>query len=150
VGLQALGKVQEQLLRGLQERAPQPKATLDVDATVIHSDKRTALPVYEGGTGYQPLQVWWAEQGVWVRSQFRDGNVPAQSGILEIVQQSVACLRRLGVSEIAMRSDSAGYQHVVLDWLRREGILFAISADVSRELRERIEALPVAAWQPFR
>jgi hypothetical protein len=148
--LRGLAAVQEQLLRVLQQRARQVHATLDVDATVIASGKRTALPVYEGGTGYQPLQTWWAEQGVWVQSQFRDGNVPAQSGVLEIVQQSVARLRGLGVSEFAVRSDSAGYQHAVLDWLRAQRIPFAISADLSPELRAKVEALPAAAWRPFR
>jgi hypothetical protein len=149
-GLRALAAVQEQLLRALQERTGQTHATLDVDATVIASDKRTALPVYEGGTGYQPLQAWWAEQGVWVKSQFRDGNVPAQTGVLEIVQQSVATLRALGVNTLAVRSDSAGYQHAVLAWLRAEQIPFAISADLSPDLKARIVALPAAAWKPFR
>jgi hypothetical protein len=149
-GLSGLAAVHEQLLGALQQRAPQRHATLDVDATVIASDKRTALPVYEGGTGYQPLQVWWAEQGVWVQSQFRDGNVPAQSGVLEIVQQSVARLRGLGVNEVAVRSDSAGYQHAVLDWLRAQRIPFAISADLSPELKAKVEALPASAWRGFR
>jgi hypothetical protein len=149
-GLRALAAVHEQLLRSLQERSEQAHATLDADATVIASDKRTALPVYEGGTGYQPLQVWWAEQGVWVKSQFRDGNVPAQTGVLELVQQSVATLRTMGVRAFAVRSDSAGYQHAVLAWLRAERIPFAISADMSPELKARIEALPAAAWRPFR
>ncbi|MBI1799529.1 MAG: transposase, partial [Candidatus Eisenbacteria bacterium] len=121
-GLRGLAAVQRQLLRAVQERAPQSHATLDVDATVIASDKRTALPVYEGGTGYQPLQTWWAEQQMWVKSQFRDGNVPAQTGVLEIVQASVAMLRDLGVTEFALRSDSAGYRHDVLDWVRAEQI----------------------------
>lgn len=149
-GLQALGAVQTHLLRSLQARVAQRHATLDVDANVIASEKRTALPVYEGGTGYQPLGVWWAEQAVWVQSQFRDGNVPAQSGVREIVQQSVATLRTLGVTKIAVRSDSAGYQHGVLDWLRAEQIPFAISADLSPELKTRIVALPETAWRPLR
>lgn len=149
-GLRALGALQEQALRELQRRAPQSLATLDVDAQVIHSEKRTALPVYEGGTGYQPLQVWWAEQGVWVKSQFRDGNVPAQTGVLEILQGSVTRLRGLGLKEFAVRSDSAGYQHAVLNWLRAEQIPFAISADLSQELKGRIVALPESDWQPFR
>ncbi len=148
--LAGLTTLQTQVLAELQRRAPQPRATLDVDATVIESDKRTALPVYEGERGYQPLQVWWAEQGVWVRSQFRDGNVPAQSGVLEIVQASVATLRGLGVPQFAVRSDSAGYRHDVLNWLREERIPFAISADMSLELRAAVLALPETAWQPFR
>ena len=149
-GLRGLAAVQQQLLGAVQARLPQTHATLDVDATVIASDKRTALPVYEGGTGYQPLQVWWAEQGLWVQSQFRDGNVPAQCGVLEIVQASVARLRGLGVTEFALRSDSAGYRHDVLDWLRAERIPFAISADLSPELKTQVVALPASAWQSFR
>ena len=149
-GLRGLAAVHTRLLRSLQERAPQTHATLDVDATVIASDKHTALPVYEGGTGYQPLQVRWVEQDVWVVSQFRDGNVPAQSGVLEIVQQSVATLRALGVTQFAVRMDSAGYQHAVLDFLRAEHIPFAISADLSPELRRKVEALAEPAWRPFR
>jgi hypothetical protein len=149
-GLRGLAAVQQALLAELQQRASQPRATLDVDANVIPSEKHTALPVYEGGTGYQPLGVWWAEQEAWVTSQFRDGNVPAQSGVLEIVQQSVAALRALGVTEFALRSDSAGYQHAVLDWLRAERIPFAISADLSPELKAKIVALPATAWQPLR
>ena len=61
-------------------------------ADMIPSEKRTALPVYEGGTGYQPLGVWWAEQGLWVRSQFRDGNVPAQQEPLTCAQLAFAAL----------------------------------------------------------
>ncbi|MBI5837167.1 MAG: IS1380 family transposase [Candidatus Eisenbacteria bacterium] len=149
-GLRALGAIQQQLLRELQKRSPQSSATLDVDASIIESDKRTALPVYEGGTGYQPLQVWWTEQGVWVKSQFRDGNVPAQSGILGILKDSVARLQELDITDFAVRSDSAGYQHSVLDWLRESRIPFAISADMSPELRRKIVALPQSAWKPFR
>ena len=149
-GLAGLAAVQTQLLAELQRRAPQPRATLDVDATVILSDKRTALPVYEGERGYQPLQVWWAEQGAWVRTQFRDGNVPAQSGVLEIVQASVATLRGLGVERFAVRSDSAAYRHDVLNWLREEAIPFAISADLSPELKAEVWTVPEAEWKPFR
>jgi hypothetical protein len=148
-GLKGLGAIQTELLRALQERVPQAHATLDVDATVIESAKRTALPVYEGGTGYQPLQVWWAEQGVWVKSQFRDGNVPAQCGVREIVLESVATLRALGITEFAVRSDSAGYQHSLLNELREAKIRFAISADLSPELKAAVLRLPVQAWRPL-
>jgi len=149
--LKGLSAVQRQLLAAVQRRSPAiGLATLDVDAVIIESEKREALPVYEGGTGYQPLQVWWAEPGLWVRSEFRDGNVGAQTGVLEILKESVATLRELGVTEFAVRSDTAGYQHVVLNWLRRERIAFAISADMSPELRALGVALPESAWKPLR
>lgn len=150
LGLVGLGAVHRELLGAVQKRAPQTRATLDVDATVIASEKREALPVYEGGTGYQPLQVWWPEQGMWVRSEFRDGNVPAQTGVWEILRESLATLRAIGVTEFAVRSDSAGYQHVVLDGLRRERIPFAITADMTRELKAAVLALPQEEWKGLR
>ncbi len=94
--------------------------------------------------------MWWAEQGVWVTSRFRDGNVPAQTGVLEIVPASVATLAALGVTAFALRSDTAGYQHGLLDWARAQGLAFAISADMSPERRAKMVALPETAWKPFR
>ena len=150
LGLVGLGAIQRELLAAVQKRSPVKRATLDVDATVIASEKREALPVYDGGRGYQPLQVWWPEQGLWVRSEFRDGNVGAQTGVREIVRESIATLRAMGVTEFAVRSDTAGYQHTVLNDLRREKIAFAISADMSPELRARALAVPEPAWKPLR
>ena len=90
-----------------------------------------------------------AEQQVWVQRQFRDGNGPAQSGVRERVQQSVATLRALGRTDFAVRSDSAGYPHGLLDWLRAEPIPFAISADLSPQLKARSVALP-ESWSAYR
>jgi hypothetical protein len=51
------------------------------------------------------------------------------------------------VEEISFRSDSAAYEHEVLNWCRDEAdIIFAISADMSPELREAITALPEEEW----
>lgn len=55
---------------------PQRIATLDFDATVIHSSKRSAKRAHDGERGYQPVLVPWAEQDVIVAGDFRDGNVP--------------------------------------------------------------------------
>ena len=51
--------------------------TLDVDAHLVESSKSTALPTYEGFRGFQPALVSWAETGLVLADQFRDGNVPA-------------------------------------------------------------------------
>ncbi len=75
--LRGLERVNADLMRFLQHRAPQTQATLDMDATVVETQKRTALHSYEGTRAYQPLTTYWAEAGVVVHSEFRDGNVPA-------------------------------------------------------------------------
>ena len=46
-----------------------------------------------------------------------------------------------------MRSDSAAYQQAVLDHWNGRGWRFAVSADLSPQLRAAITDLPPAAWQ---
>ena len=49
-------------------------ATVDHDATIIESHKRTARIAYEGTRGYQPMLAVWAELGLVLVDEFRDGN----------------------------------------------------------------------------
>jgi hypothetical protein len=56
---------------------------------------------------------------------------------------------------VRVRSDNAAYVHEVLDWCRKEisgrpRIEFAISADVTEELRTAIQAIPQEGWKPLR
>src|SRR6266545_2332941 len=69
---------------------PASEVTLDVDAHLVESSKRSALPTYEGFRGYQPLLVEWAESGLVLADEFRDGNVPAASRIKELVDEAFA------------------------------------------------------------
>ena len=91
------------------------RITLDLDATIVASGKREALPTYRastgvcpGETGYQPLNVFCAELGLMVHSEMRDGNVPAREGNARVLLEA---LERLpgAVEEVTVRSDSAGH-----------------------------------------
>lgn len=144
--LQGLGSVNSHLVGYLQKRCPESVATLDVDATILASGKRSARPTYDGRRGYQPVLALWAEQDVVVAEEFRDGNVPAGSGNLRVVQKAVGALPE-GVEQVFLRGDSALYEHDLMDWLDEQCIGFSISADMSTQLRGAIEALPEAAWQ---
>jgi len=153
--LRALARVNEGLLAQLHKRSEQLDATLDLDAKVHPSDKREAQMAYTGQRGYQPTVVVWAEQDVIVADEFRDGNVPAQSGVLRVLKQAVEALPG-GVEQIYFRSDSAAYQHEVIDWCDSEEqdrgrgknnkIVFAISADISPQLRAVLEAVDEDRW----
>ena len=145
--LQGLAKANRRLIAFLQERRPQAVATLDVDATILESQKRSALPTYDGRTGYPPVVALWAEQDVILADEFRDGNVPAASGNRRIVEQALAALPA-GVDAIRLRADSALYEQTLLRWLEARGIGYAISADMSPELAAAIRALPASAWRP--
>lgn len=126
---------------------PGPDVTLDVDAHLVESSKSTALRTYEGFRGYQPLLVQWAETGLVLADEFRDGNVPASQRIKELVDQAYGALpAREGGWRVQVRSDSAAYEYEALDHWNGRGWRFAVSADMSPALRREIEALPPQDW----
>ncbi len=146
------------LNRGVLQKATakeQPwRATLDVDATVVESDKREACYTYLGCRGYQPVIAYWAEQDLVVADEFRDGNVPAHMGLLPVLQEAIRALPA-SVRSIRLRADAAAYTHELLDWCREEvqgrpRVEFAVSAKVTEDLRAAIQALPEHAWKPLR
>jgi hypothetical protein len=147
--LRALYRIQHGLLDALQEREAQRIATLDIDATIIESSKREALPHYDGGTGYQPCITLWVEMGIVIRDHFRDGNVPAAMAPLAQIKRAVRSLPT-GVEKVFLRSDSALYSPKALVWMDRRGITFAITADMTTALRAAIAALPASAWSRLR
>jgi hypothetical protein len=128
---------------------PGPSVTLDVDAHLVEASKQSALRTYEGFRGYQPLLVSWAETGLVVADEFRDGNVPASQRIKELVDQGFAALphRPTGAPwQVSVRSDSAAYEQDILDHWHTRGWRFAVSADMSKALQREIVALPPEAW----
>jgi hypothetical protein len=147
-GLQGLGRVNEALIAELQGRQSEATGTIDIDASIHESHKREALWTYDGVRGYQPVIAYWAEQGVIVADQFRDGNVPAGMGNAEVVRRTLRALPE-GVTVRRVRGDSALYEQKVLRMLDREGIEFGISADVTEQLRQAMLAIPQEQWKRF-
>jgi len=125
---------------------PGRDVTLDVDAHLVESSKRSAFPTYKSFRGYQPLLVQWAEAGLVLADEFRDGNVPASRNIRELVDEAYGSLP-VGDWQVRIRSDSAAYEQAVLDHWQERGWTFAVSADMSPQLRREIVALPAVAWQ---
>lgn len=123
-------------------------ATLDVDATFIEAHKAAARQSYKGAPGYMPMLGFWAETQACLCGEFRDGNVSPSAGALPFLEQLVARLPS-GVEKIRLRSDSAWFNHAVLDWADARGIEFAVTASRNRHLLDVIEAIRPAAWQRF-
>ena len=155
--LEGLGRVNRDLVQCFGERAPgQRLATVDQDATIIESHKQQALPTYEGMRGYQPMLAVWAETGLVLADQFRDGNVPAQMEPREVAQRAFAALPST-VKEYYYRGDSACHESTLVNWLRDEQradgprgrIGFAISARMSEALHAAIRVVPEAAWETY-
>ena len=151
-GVAGLWRVNGDLLQAVQAQHPAAQATLDMDATLVETHKRAALYCYKHFKAYQPLNTWWAEQGLIVHSEFRDGNVPAGHEQLRVLEEA-ARLLPAGVRKLYLRSDTAAYQQDLLKYCaegknRRFGVIeFAIGADVTAEFRQAVAQLPEAAWQ---
>lgn len=120
-------------------------ATIDHDGTIIEAHKRDAKVAYEGTRGYQPLVAAWAEEQLIVADEFRDGNVAGGEDPLSSVKRAFANLPP-SVLTRRFRADSAAYYTPLLKHLVSEDIGFAISADMSRELRGRCLAVPAERW----
>jgi len=81
-----------------------------------------------------------------LHDQCRDGHVPAGCGNARILAQAVANLPS-GITQIRLRADSALYETAVLRWCEDRQIEYAISADLSDQLKGEILRLPSSAWQ---
>jgi hypothetical protein len=147
--LAALREVVRQSVRAyVSAVATSREVTLDVDAHLVESSKREALPTYEGFRGYQPMLVTWAQTGLVLADEFRDGNVPASKRIAEVVDAAYEALpSRAEGWEVRVRSDSAAYEERVLDHWAGRGWKFAVSADMSVQLRQEIGRIEPEGWQ---
>jgi len=138
----------------VQAQSPQSIATLDMDATLVVTSKREALFCYLGDKAYQPLNTWWAEQGIILHSEFRDGNVPAGFEQLRVFKEALECLPE-GVYRVRLRSDTAGYQHDLLKYCemakneRFGRIEFAVGCDVTKEFKKAVAEVEEAEWKPL-
>jgi hypothetical protein len=142
-----LDLINRNLIRRVAKQRPQLQvATLDIDAKIIESHKREAKASYKGITGYQPLTGVWAELGMVIGDEFRDGNVRAAQGLKRFYQR---LRRRLPeqVKRVRLRSDSAGYEHELIGQLVDDNVEFSISADMSGQLRATCEAVPPEDWK---
>jgi hypothetical protein len=104
--LRALAALNTHVVGKVQRHSPSKTATLDVDATIIEANKKEAYWTYESDKGYPPLIGVWAEQGLIVADEFRDGNVPAGWRGRAFLARGLTHLPA-GVEDIFLRSDSA-------------------------------------------
>ena len=156
LGVAQAGLVQNIARTYAAQGRPLSVATLDADATIIVCHKRDAQPTYEGGRGYQPLVVAWAEADLVVADEFREGNMPARQAPLPCVRAGFAALPDTVTSRY-FRGDSACHENALLAWLahpdraREPGgaIGFAVSAVQTEPLAAALRAVSETDWQTF-
>jgi len=132
-------EINKQLLFGL----PKQGSILDIDATIIESDKGDSHKTYKGNYGYQPLLGIIAENGIVVGSDFRQGNTSPQSGIVDFIK---SCRKNYPLEINIIRSDSAGWQKKVVDHCTKKGIGFTITTDQTGGILESIKSIPESEW----
>lgn len=120
-----------------------PGSILDIDATIIQSEKGDAERTYKGNYGYQPLLGIIAENGMVVGSDFREGNASPQSGLVELIEQ---CRRNYSQEIKIIRSDSAGWQKQIVDYCNENNLGFTISADQTTPVLEAVLSIPEDNW----
>ena len=150
--LRGLWKVNGDMVGFVQRHEGQREATLDMDATLVESEKQEALASYKKTKAYQPLTTYWAEAEMIVHSEFRDGNVPAGYEQLRVMQEALGHLPG-GVETVRLRSDTAGYQQELLKYCaegrdERFGVMeFAVGVDVTAAFKRAVSAVREEEWQ---
>ena len=147
-GLSGLEKVNRNLLKRAMKKDVIKHYTLDIDATGIQAEKKTAKMTYKGFPGYMPIVGHLAENGLVVGDEFRDGNVSPATRNLAFITY---CVRQMptGKRITALRSDSAAYQAEIINYCEQERIRFAIGADLDQAVLKAIAAIPEHDWKPY-
>lgn len=152
--LRGFREVNRDFVAAVQLRNSQATATLDMDATVVKTEKQEALYSYKKFKSYQPLNTYWVEQDLILHTEFRDGNVNAGFEELRGFEEALGMLPE-GVEKVFLRSDGAGYQYNLLRYCetgknKRFGrIEFAVSCTVSAEFRKAVSEVEESEWKPL-
>jgi hypothetical protein len=152
--LETLAGLSTTLIDFLQSQSPSEVATIDQDATLSATNKKSALYCYKKFKSYQPFNTYWSEQDMLLGSEFRDGNVPAGYEQLRVFKNALTRLPT-SVKTVFLRADSAAYQHDLLEYCAegqnaRFGVIeFAISARVSDGFKKAAAELSDEQWEPI-
>jgi hypothetical protein len=158
LGLRTLNK--EFVKRGfeLYQRSGREKvtrATLEIDATFMETQKRGALCCYKHFEAFSSLTVRWAEMGFAIWDEFRDGNVPPAYRNQEALTESIKYLNEeLGITDVWVRSDAAAHQEGILkalsEWKiddKASPVSFAIGYVKTKEFRKALRGLDESQWE---
>lgn len=149
--MKGLLRVGTEMLTFAQKKNPQKEATLEMDATLSRTNKETALYCYKSYQAYQPLNIRWAEQGLILHSEFRDGNVPSGYEQPRVFQEALDRLPE-GIEKVNLLSDTAGYEWELLKYCaegknERFGVIeFAVGVDVSQEFKKAVAQVSEKEW----
>lgn len=141
-------KIERHFIQRLLAQSDTNDFTADFDAMAIEANKSTAEKTYKGFRGYMPMLGFLKEIPINVYANFQTGNTSPASGIDQAVKY-VDQLMPKGKRLACIRSDSAGYQHKVMNYCHDHHIHYTITASFDRAVKACIASISDDQWQPL-
>ena len=146
-GLTGLDRANHHVVREVMMRDKGKGYTLDGDATIIEAEKEEAKFTYKGEKGYQPQMGFIFELGLILQDEFREGNIPAGADAVKFLKTCFEAMPE-GKRIEYFRSDSAYYQAGVINLCFEHQVLFSITADKDKAVKEAIAS--IKEWRLYR
>lgn len=122
--------------------------TIDLDGSIYEQCsklKEGSKKTYNGKTGYIPMFSFWSEEGELLFSHLLSGNRRACRKAVWFVKQT---LKRVPIkAKKKLRADSEFYTWEFIEYCESEGISYAISADKSVQMMQRILEIEARSWK---
>ena len=123
---------------------------LDMDASIIESDKGDGTMSYAGVRGYMPMLGFISDgqhKPFAIYAKFRQGHASPQSDQLTGIKRTHELLQSHGKRIKAVRIDSAGYMSDIVNYCDGESIHYTIVADHNSAIMSRVASIPETDWQ---
>lgn len=146
LGVYGMEAIHRRLLKRYVKRITEP-LVLDIDASIVFSDKSTAEMTYKLQKGFAPM-MGHINGGFVLHSEFRSGNIAPADHNLTFLKRCQDQLPK-GVRLAFLRADSASYQAKVFNHADREGITYVIGAPLDSAIYTNIEQITQEQWQPL-
>ena len=148
-GVRLINKLNQKVIAVALKYLQVTEVTLDIDATVIETEKSSATYTYQRCPGYTMMVGTLAEIKQVIAAQLRHGCVSPRTDNIGFIKLCRKLLPK-GIRLKCVRIDAAGYQLKVIDYLIRHGIKFVIRAPKNLSISRAIAALSGSDWQPLR
>ena len=122
---------------------------LDMDASIVESDKGDGMMSYAGIKGYMPMFGFISDgkhKPFATYVKFRQGYVSPQSDQLTGIKRTHELLQSHGAKLRAVRIDSAGYMSDIVNYCDDENIHYTIVADHNTAVMARVASIPETDW----
>lgn len=144
--VELLSEINDQLNEKMIKRA-EKELTLDIDAFEVIGNKETARWNYKGNRGYMPLAGFIPEIGCCIGAEFREGNVSPATDNYGFTKRIYEKVVRLGRRIKDFRSDSAGYNSQLMNYVRGQDSYYCITADQDVAVKAGIKNIDEKQWQ---